>query len=372
MAGFSMLLPADPKAGFLAHEAEIRGAIDRVLASGHYILGPEVAAFEQAFAAYLGGGHCAGVADGTEAIELALRAVGVAPGDRVATVGNTVSATIAAVQQIGAVPVYVEIDPSTMVMCPVALSRVLAAEGGRIKAVLPVHLYGYPADMPAISAAAVAHGAVVVEDCAQAHGARIDGRAVGTWGAAAAFSFYPTKNLGALGDGGGVFSRDQAVIERVRLLRQYGWKTRYWSEVAGRNSRLDELQAAILRVKLTHLDAENARRRALAARYHERLAGTALRLPTTRVGHVGVVHQFAVRTPRREALKTCLLEQGIACGVLYPFPVYKQPAYAAPSVALPVTERACEEVLCLPCHPGITGTDVDRVSDAILHWERSS
>lgn len=368
----SMLLPADPKAGFLAHEAEIRGAIDRVLASGHYILGPEVVAFEQAFAAYLGGGFCAGVADGTEAIELALRAVGVQPGDRVATVGNTVAATIAAVQQIGAVPVYVEIDPATMVMCPVALSRVLAAEGGRVKAVLPVHLYGYPADMPAICAAAEAHGAVVVEDCAQAHGARINGRAVGSFGAAASFSFYPTKNLGALGDGGGVFSRDAGVIERVRLLRQYGWKTRYWSEVTGRNSRLDELQAAILRVKLTHLEAENAQRRVLAAQYLERLAGSSLRLPVERAGHVGVIHQFTVRTTKRESLKTYLLEQGIACGVLYPFPVYKQPAYADPAVALPETETACDQVLCLPCHPGITAADVDRVSAAILAWERLS
>ncbi|HYD84450.1 MAG TPA: DegT/DnrJ/EryC1/StrS family aminotransferase, partial [Opitutus sp.] len=257
------LLTADPRAGFLAHEIEIRAAIERVLASGHYILGPEVEAFEKEFAAYQEGGDVVGVANGTEAIELALRAVGVKAGDAVATVANTVSATAAAIEQMGARLVFVEIDAATMLMSAEALEAVLERERGAVKAVVPVQLYGQVAEMERIGEIARRHGAKVVEDCAQAHGAMREGRKAGTWGDAAAFSFYPTKNLGALGDGGAVFTRDAAVAQRVRQLRQYGWRERYVSELPGRNSRLDEVQAAVLRVKLRYLDAENATRREL-------------------------------------------------------------------------------------------------------------
>lgn len=367
---FPDLFPADPKAGYLAHAGEIRAAIDRVLASGRYILGPEVEAFEREFAEYLGGGSVVGVANGTEAIELALRAVGIGRGDFVATVANTVSATAAAIEQIGALPQFVEIDPDTMLISPAALDELLARAEGAVRAVVPVHLYGHPADMPAIVEIARRHGAKVVEDCAQAHGALVAGRKVGGWGEAAAFSFYPTKNLGALGDGGAVATRDPAIAKHVRLLRQYGWRQRYVSEIAGRNSRLDELQAAILRVKLHHLDAENAMRRTLAARYHAALAATSLRLPIVATGKEPVWHQYVVRTPHREELRATLATRGIHCGVLYPVPLHRQPAYADAAVSLPETERACAEVLCLPLHPGISVEEVDRVAVEILAWAR--
>ena len=367
-----LLLTADPKTGFLAHAEEIRDAIERVLASGHYILGPEVEAFEEEWAAYLGGGYTSGVANGTEAIELALRAVGVQRGDLVATVANTVSATAAAIEQIGAKLAFVEIDPATMTMSAGALERVLEQASGAVKAVVPVHLYGHPADMMAIADCARRHHAKVVEDCAQAHGAAIGGRRVGAWGDAAAFSFYPTKNLGALGDGGAVFSQDPAVIDRVKLLRQYGWRERYVSEVPGRNSRLDEVQAAILRVRLRHLDRENAARGALARRYLENLraidkAGR-LVLPVVMSGAECVWHQFTVRTPKRELLREFLAKRGVRCGVLYPMPLHRQPAYEQSAVALLETERACAEVLCLPVHPGLDAHDVDRVSGEIIRW----
>ena len=365
------LQTADPKAGFLAHANEIRAAIDRVLAGGHYILGPEVEAFEREFAACHGGGHVVGVANGTEALELALRVAGVGPGDTVVTVANTASATAAAIQQIGACPRFVEIDAATMLLSPAALEAALAASPGQVKAVVPVHLYGHPADLPALVEIATRHGAKVVEDCAQAHGAAFRERPTGTWGAAAAYSFYPTKNLGALGDGGAVFTRDAAVAEQVRRLRQYGWRERYVSEIPGRNSRLDEVQAAILRVKLRHLDVENNLRQVRAARYLKNLAGSAIELPVTAAGAEPVWHQFAVRTPRRDALRAYLAARGIQAGVLYPVPLHRQPAYADPALALPETERACAEVLCLPVHPAVTAEDVDRVCEEILRWARS-
>lgn len=365
----AMLLPADPKANFLAHAAEIRVAIERVLMSGHYILGPEVDGFEKEFSAYQAGGYTVGVANGTEAIELALRALGVKTGDAVATVANTVTATVSAIEQIGAKPVLIEIEPATMTMSPAALGAALTKIPA-IKAVVPVHLYGQPADMPAILAATAKTGAKVIEDCAQAHGAAIGGRKVGTFGDAAAFSFYPTKNLGALGDGGAVFTRDEKLAAKVLQLRQYGWRERYISEIPGRNSRLDELQAAILRVKLKYLDAENAKRRELADRYLVRLKDSGLCLPQIVAGQIHVFHQFTVRTQKRDALRTCLLEQGISCGILYPVPVHRQPAFADATLSLLETERACHEVLCLPCHPVLAIGDIDSVCDQILRWNQ--
>ncbi|MFI5357656.1 MAG: DegT/DnrJ/EryC1/StrS family aminotransferase [Opitutales bacterium] len=364
------LQTADPGGCFSAYEDEIRGAVDRVLRSGHYILGPEVVAFENEWAAYLGGGRAIGVANGTDALELVLRAMGVGRGDDVATVANTVSATAAAIQQTGARPVFVEIDEAAMTMSPAALAAVLAHADHRIKVVVPVHLYGRPAAMAEILAVAARHGVRVLEDCAQAHGARFDGRRAGTWGDAAAFSFYPTKNLGALGDGGAVFTRDAALAERVTALRQYGWKTRYVSDEPGRNSRLDELQAAILRVKLKHLEAGNDIRRAHARRYLERLEGGPWRLPPADDRAVSAWHQFALRTPRRTELQTWLAARGIHGGVLYPVPLHHQPAYADP-LALPLTERTCAEVLCLPVHPGLTAVEIDRVAAETLRWAAS-
>lgn len=371
------MLPADPKAAYLAAQADIDAAIRRVLDSGRYILGPEVEAFEREFSAWLGAAGAVGVANGTDALELALATVGVGPGDRVATAANSVSATAAAITALGAVPVFCEVEPDTLLLDPDALAEVLRTVPG-IKAVVPVHLYGHPCNLPRLLPLARAHGARVVEDCAQAHGAAVGGKRVGTWGDLAAFSFYPTKNLAALGDGGAVTGSDPALLEQVRLRRQYGWRNRYVSDGPGRNSRLDELQAAILRVQLPRLDAGNARRARLAARY---LAGLRalqsaaatpatirqLQLPTTAPDCTPVWHQFVVRSPQRDALQAHLARHDIHCGILYPVPLSAQPAFASPGTraagvpAHPVATRACAEVLSLPLHPGVGEADVDRV-----------
>jgi dTDP-4-amino-4,6-dideoxygalactose transaminase len=353
---------ADPGALMRAQAEEIRAAMERVLMSGYYVLGPEVTAFEEAFAKFVGVPAGVGVANGTDALELALRAVGVQAGDRVATVANTVTATVAAIGAIGAEPVFVEIDEASMTMEAGALETTL--RNTRVRAVVPVHLYGQMADMTRIGEVARAHEAAVVEDCAQAHGATWNGVPAGAWGDAAAFSFYPTKNLGALGDGGAVVSRDGEVAERVRRLRQYGWRTRYVADEPGRNSRLDEVQAAILRVKLTRLAAENARRAAMAERYLRKLAGLPLRLPTAPQGSRPVWHQFAVRTSKRDALRAYLAAGRIGSAVLYPVPLHWQPAHRA-DVSLPFTEQACAEVLCLPVHPTLRDDEVERVIAAV-------
>jgi dTDP-4-amino-4,6-dideoxygalactose transaminase len=363
------LQTADPRAAYQAAAGEIQAAIRRVLESGHYILGPEVEAFEREFAAYLGAAHAVTVANGTDALELALRAAGIKSGDRVITVANTATATAAAIELAGAEAVLVEIDPRTMTMDPGALEQRLAgSRDPRFKAVVPVHLYGHPADLPRIMEIARRHDLAVIEDCAQAHGASIQGRRVGTWGDAAAFSFYPTKNLGAIGDGGAVTTNEARLAEQVRLLRQYGWRQRYVSESPGKNSRLDELQAAILRVKLAQLDAGNQRRQALAGQYLRRLAGTRLTLPETAPGCQPVWHQFVVRTAARESLRIQLEGVGVQTAVLYPVPIHRQPAYRDDSLQLPVTEQACRELLCLPIHPGLDNADVDSICQHILSW----
>lgn len=363
------IFSADPKSGYLAAKAEIDAAVARVLASGTYIHGPELAAFETEFAAYLGVAGVAGVANGTDAIELALRAFGIGPGDKVVTVANTVTATVAAIVATGAEPVFVDVNADTMLLDATALAERLAQrDGPAIKAVVPVHLYGHPCDMPAIMAVARRHGMKVLEDCAQAHGAKIGSQRVGIWGDLAAFSFYPTKNLGALGDAGAVAGTDSGLLDQVRLLRQYGWKMRYVSDVHGRNSRLDEIQAAILRVRLGRLDAENAARTKLAATYTQALAGCTLQLPVITSGCTPVWHQYVVRTPKRDALKAHLEQENVFCGVLYPVPVHHQPAYAQ-SISLPQTEAACATVLSLPLHPGLGPSEVQTVIAGVKHWK---
>ncbi|AOS44933.1 dTDP-3-amino-3,6-dideoxy-alpha-D-galactopyranose transaminase [Lacunisphaera limnophila] len=360
-------LPADPRAGYLAAEAEIDAAIRRVMHSGHYILGPETEAFEREFAAWLGTAGCVGVANGTDALELALRAAGIGPGDKVVTVANTVSATAAAIVATGATPLYAEIEPGTMLLDVAALAAFLETRRDpRIKAVVPVHLYGQAVDLPRLMEIAAAHHLTVIEDCAQAHGAEVAGRKAGAWGHLAAFSFYPTKNLGAFGDGGAVVGSDPAALEKVRLWRQYGWRRRYVSDQPGRNSRLDELQAAILRVRLPRLDAENAQRAGLAARYAERLLESGLILPVTATGRRHVWHQYVVRHPRRDELKAWLETRGVVSGVLYPVPLHRQPAFHRPELSLPATEAACAEVLSLPLHPGLGRADIDSICDMVL------
>ena len=361
------IIPADPKAGYLAAAAEIDAAIHRVLQSGQYILGPETEAFEKEFATYLGVGDCVGVANGTDALELALRAAGIGPGDKVLTVANTVTATAAAIIAAGATPIFADIDPATMLISPKAVENLLTElRDPRIKGIVPVHLYGQVADMPRLMELAQTHHLVVIEDCAQAHGATLACRKAGAWGQLAAFSFYPTKNLGAFGDGGAVVGSDAVLLEKLRLLRQYGWRRRYVSDLHGRNSRLDEMQAAILRVRLGRLDQENAHRTALAARYLERLQGAPFQLPVTAAGVSPVWHQFVVRTPRRDELKARLEQQGVLCGILYPVPIHRQPAFHIAGLTLPETERACAEVLCLPLHGGLKLAEVDMVCDLLL------
>jgi len=358
----SVILPADPKATYLAAQAEIEAAIARVLQSGHYILGPEVTAFEKEFSAWLGVGETVTVANGTDALELALHAAGIGPGDKVITVANTVTATVAAIHATGAKAVFVDVEPGTMLLDVTALETMLTTiRDPKIKAVVPVHLYGQMVDMPRLMEVAAAHHLVVVEDCAQAHGASIDKRKAGAWGPLSAFSFYPTKNLGALGDGGAICGSDPALLEKIRLLRQYGWRKRYVSELPGRNSRLDELQAAILRVRLGRLEAENGRRDEIAKRYLAALKKLPVKLPVVADGRTPCWHQFVIRLERREELKTHLEKKNILCGVLYPVPVHRQPAYHDVTVALPHTEQACAEVLSLPLHPGLTDEDVARV-----------
>jgi dTDP-4-amino-4,6-dideoxygalactose transaminase len=368
----------DPKAGYLAHQAEIDSAIQRVLNSGWYILGPEVESFAQEFAAYIGVRHAIGVGNGTNALELSLRTCDVGPGDLVFTVSHTAVATVAAIELAGATPVLVDIDPVTYTMDPNCLEYALAhPPAGTPKAVIPVHLYGHPADMPSILELAKRHGLYMIEDCAQSHGATLDGRMTGGWGDIAAFSFYPTKNLGALGDGGMVVTENPALAERVRLLQQYGWRERYISDIPGGNSRLDELQAAVLRVKLRCLDKENMRRQKLAQTYNTLLADAGLTLPGVRSGVTHVYHQYVVCLPQRDALRTYLRQAGIGTLIHYPAPVHLQPAYQGrlPIVApLPWTEQVAKQVLSLPMFPQLSDAQSVCVGECIgrFHGDRAA
>jgi dTDP-4-amino-4,6-dideoxygalactose transaminase len=315
----------------------------------------------------MGLAHAVGVGNGTDALELALRTLGLGPGSRVATVSLTAVATVAAIELAGAEPVLLDIAPETFTLDLAALEAVAPT----LQAVIPVHLYGHPVAMPALMALAERHGLKVIEDCAQAHGAALDGKLAGTWGHMAAYSFYPTKNLGAIGDGGAVATNDPALAERARMLREYGWKERYVSDVPGMNTRLDELQAAILRAKLPHLAAENERRRAIAKIYDGiEVGGSDLVLPRAAAGARHVFHQYVVRTPRRDELKAFLAERGIGTLVHYPQPVHVQPAYRgrlAPE-GLPRTERACQEVLSLPMFPQLTDEQAHQVREAVSTW----
>jgi len=359
-----MIACADPKAQHLSYKTEIDAAIRRVLDSGRYVLGAEVSAFEREFADYLGGGHCVGVGSGTEALHLALAALGVGPGDEVITVSHTAVATVAAIELAGATPVLVDVEPGTYTIDPVLVEAALSP---KTKAVVAVHLYGHPADLGALTALCRRKGLKLIEDCAQAHGARFNGRRVGTFGDAAAFSFYPTKNLGAIGDGGAVFFTAKPAADKARLLREYGWAERYVSSIPGLNSRLDELQAAILRVKLRGLDADNAKRRALAGVYREALAGFS-GLPVERAGAEPVYHLFVVSHPGRDALKAHLHEREVGTMIHYPMPVHLQPAYkgrVAVRGTMAVTERAAREVLSLPMYPELPAADARRAAEAM-------
>ncbi len=352
---------ADPGARYRAHRVEVDAAIQRVLDSGYYIGGPEVEGFEAEFAAWSGRAHGVGVGNGTDALRLALTACDIGPGDEVITVAHTAVATVAAISMAGATPRFVDVEPTHLLLDLDALDGALTE---KTRAVVAVHLYGHPIDLDRLLAWCRAHEVTLIEDCAQAHGATWRGRPVGGWGRAACYSFYPTKNLGALGDGGLVATDDAALAARIRRLRTYGWDADRVSHELGVNSRLDPLQAAILRVGLKHLDGEIACRRALAARYARELRDVPLKLPVVapKAGHAW--HLYVVRTAHRGALAGHLRAAGVGPGVHYPLPAHRHPAWRDGS-ALPVTERACAEVLSLPMHPGLGIAEQDRVIEAI-------
>jgi dTDP-4-amino-4,6-dideoxygalactose transaminase len=357
---------ADPRRSYIAHRAEIDAAIALVLERGRYVLGENVAAFEEEFAAWLGARFAAGVASGTDAVRLALAACDIGAGDEVITVSHTAIATVAAIELSGAAPVLVDVDQQTLTIDP---ARVEEAIGPKSRAIVAVHLYGHPAAMDEILGVANRHGLTVVEDCAQAHGSKWGGRRVGTLGDAAAFSFYPTKNLGALGDGGMVVTNDRDIAARVRRIREYGWSEQRSSVEPGLNSRLDEIQAAVLRVKLGHLERDNDLRRGIAARYTESLASAAsLELPLEAPAARHVYHLYVVRTPRRDALAGHLRSSGIGTAVHYPLPAHLHPAYRGRlrTGPLTVTERAAREVLSLPMFAELTSPEVEAVINGVL------
>jgi dTDP-4-amino-4,6-dideoxygalactose transaminase len=357
---------ASPAAQYRAHQRAIEAAIARVLDSGFFVLGAEVESFERAFATYCGVAHGVGVASGTDALELAMRSLGIGPGDEVITVSHTAVATAAAVLACGAAPVLVDIDAAYYT---IDASRIEAAITPRTKAILPVHIYGQAADMDAIMALARSRKLRVIEDCAQATGGRYGSRRLGSLGDIACFSFYPTKNLGAIGDGGMVITSDADLAARVRRLRQYGWDEVRKTREVGRNSRLDPMQAAILAVKLPHLDADNARRAAIAARYDRGLAGLPLALPPARANATHVYHLYVVRCDDRQRLMAHLKADQIGSAIHYAEPVHVQTGYAEKSImpkdGLPVTTEIVGRILSLPMYPEMTDAEADRVVASI-------
>ncbi|MBN8710074.1 MAG: hypothetical protein BGO12_19605 [Verrucomicrobia bacterium 61-8] len=369
MSELSLVLPANPAASYQAHREEFDAALQAALGGTNYILGENVSAFEREYAAWMGGGQAIGVANGTDAVELCLRACGVQPGDLVALPTHTAVATATAVVRAGAKPVFLDINPETFLLDLASLGKVLVSEK-KLAAVVAVHLYGQAVDMTTLMAWAGTYGFQVVEDCSQAHGALWEGRKVGWFGHAAAYSCYPTKNLGAIGDAGIAFTASPDIAERILSLRQYGWRERYISSEVGMNSRLDELQAAILRVKLRYLDADNARRRAIASQYDAAFSSLEILRPSVHEGHV--FHQYTIATERRDDLKDSLAERKVVAGILYPQPIHRQSAYYEyvdeSTVDLSSAEEACRTLLCLPMHPHLSDEDVARVSDGVVSF----
>jgi dTDP-4-amino-4,6-dideoxygalactose transaminase len=364
-----MIPQSNPGASYLAQRADIDSAIQEVLASGWYILGGQVSTFEREFASYIGVPHMLGVANGTDAITLALKSLGIGPGDAVATVSHTAVASIVGIQLSGATPVLLDID-EFYTLDPEQLkgaATVAEAHNLRLAAVLPVHLYGQSADLDRIAAFSRAIGGVIIEDCAQAHGAVWNGKMLGSIGDAASFSFYPTKNLGAFGDGGATAFRDSDVMTRANQLRQYGWDADRRCQQHGMNSRLDELQAAILRAKLTRLAADIERRRAIAAAYNDGLRDLPILLPEVREGCVHAWHQYVVSVSDREAFRNAMTTAGIGTAIHYTPPNHLHPVYrnALRAGALTRTEVACERIVSLPMFSELTDPQVNRVIDAI-------
>ena len=362
-----MLLCANPSAQFYSHQGEIESAVLRVMRGNRFILGAEVEALEAEFANYIGIEHAIGVANGTDALELALRSLDIGSGDEVITVSHTAVATVAAIEAAGATPVLVDIEPNYFTMDASQLSGVLSE---RTKAVIAVHIYGQAADICAIQQFCSANKLYFIEDVSQAHGAKFQGRRLGSFGDVACFSCYPTKNLGAIGDAGLIATNNNYLATRIKGLRTYGWvKSHYVSEFAGRNSRLDELQAAILRVKLKYLDQSNAERQKIAERYRSGLDGIdGFTLPQTRSDSESVFHLFVVQVQGRSGLQDHLSKHGVVAGIHYPLPVHMQPAYKGRifcSRDMAVTERVCDNILSLPIYPEFDIKSQEKVIELI-------
>ena len=356
----------DLKRHFTSIRDDLLAAVTKTLESGWYVLGKEVADFERSFSEYCGVRHCVSVASGTDALALGLRALGVGPGAHVATVANAGFYTVTALHMIGATPVFVDVDDATHLMSIDDLATVIAHR--KVDAIVVTHLYGRMHDVERIRTLADRAGILVLEDCAQAHGARRANKRAGSVGHAGAFSFYPTKNLGALGDGGAVVTNDDAIAERLRLLRQYGWESKYKVVTkGGTNSRLDEVQAAVLNVKLPHLDGWNARRRQIASRYSAEIRRPGVLCPPPGDdAYVG--HLYVVQCSDRDGLARHLKANGIGCDIHYPIPDHQQPCLIGTAVSLPVTERLAATILTLPCHPDLTDDEVGRVIDVVNSW----
>ncbi|MCW6029165.1 DegT/DnrJ/EryC1/StrS family aminotransferase [Stenotrophomonas sp. SRS1] len=342
----------------------LAAAATEVVGSGYFVLGPNVRSFESAFANYCGVEHCISVANGTDALELSLRSLGISTGDRVAVVANAAMYGTSAALACGAEPVFIDVLAETATMDPAKLEAAFGL--GVIKAVIVTHLYGQLAAIKSIAALCRSHGAGLIEDCAQAHGARNSGGLAGSFGDIASFSFYPTKNLGALGDGGAVVTRREDLAERVRMLRQYGWTQKYTNGLAGgRNSRLDEIQASMLLLMLPHLDQWNERRREVALRYSSGIKNPKIRVNQSS-GASYVAHLYVLRSEARSALQQHLASLGIQTDIHYPIPDHRQPCHGGryADLELPVTELDCTEVITLPCFPELTDVEVDRVIEA--------
>src|SRR5262245_53505852 len=369
----SVFVPqANPRAAYHAHKQAIDEAIARVLASGSYILGDEAKKFEHEYARWVGTRRAVACASGTDAIALILRGLNIGAGSSVVTVSHTAVATVTAIQMAGATPLLLDIEPTTYTMNPDELALVLAQPPRHlpeIRAVLAVHLYGQACDLTRILSICNAHGVALIEDCAQAHGASLDGQKLGTFGRAAAFSFYPTKNLGALGDAGAVITNDDQLAARIALLRQYGWRDRYVSAEPGVNSRLDELQAGVLRAKLPHVNDGNRRRQAIAAVYDTNLESGPILPPARRQGAAHVFHQYVVRVPDRDRIQAWLRERGIGSSIHYPVPIHQQPAFRESAHLGPLqcreTERVCRSILSIPIYPELSDDQTAFVSKTL-------
>ncbi|MEW6740158.1 MAG: DegT/DnrJ/EryC1/StrS family aminotransferase [Nitrospirota bacterium] len=366
-----MLLCANPLLQYTSHKEEIDAAISKVLDKGWYVLGEEVETFEKEFADYIGVNYGIGVGSGTEAIHLALKACGIEHGDEVITVSHTAVATVAAIELAGGTPAFVDIEPEYYT---IDVMKLESAINKKTKAIIPVHLYGQPADIDAIIEVARKHNLKVIEDCAQAHGAMYKGKRVGSFGDMACFSFYPTKNLGAMGDGGMVVTNSSKLSEKARLLREYGWAQRYVSHVTGWNSRLDEIQAAVLRIKLRYLDSDNAKRSRLASIYSRELSSVEnITLPCERQDSTHVFHLYVIRSEQRDKLQSFLKSRGVGALVHYPVPVHLQPAYEHrlyADIPLVETERSAREVLSLPMYPELSEEDVRVVVECIREFSK--